>query len=65
VDTKSPARAKNATDPKYIEAALSQIPLRRFCSMEDVAEAVRWLASRGADYVTGHTVLLDGGVTIS
>ena len=33
--------------------------------MEDVAEAVRWLASRGADYVTGHTVLLDGGVTIS
>jgi NAD(P)-dependent dehydrogenase (short-subunit alcohol dehydrogenase family) len=65
VDTKSPARAKNASDPKYIEAALSQIPLKRFCSMEDVAEAVRWLASPAASYVTGHTLLLDGGVTIS
>ena len=65
VDTKSPARAKNASDPKYVEAALNQIPLKRFCSMEDVAESVRWLASRSADYVTGHTLLLDGGVTIS
>jgi NAD(P)-dependent dehydrogenase (short-subunit alcohol dehydrogenase family) len=65
VDTKSPARAKNASDAEYVEAALNQIPLRRFCTMEDVAEAVRWLASPGADYVTGHTLLLDGGVTIS
>jgi NAD(P)-dependent dehydrogenase (short-subunit alcohol dehydrogenase family) len=65
VDTKSPGRAKNATDPKYIEAALSVIPIKRFCTMEDVAEAVRWLASPGAAYVTGHTLLLDGAVTIS
>jgi NAD(P)-dependent dehydrogenase (short-subunit alcohol dehydrogenase family) len=65
VDTKSPGRAKNASDPKYIEAALAQIPLNRFCTMEDVAEAVRWLASPGASYVTGHTLLLDGAVVIS
>jgi 2-deoxy-D-gluconate 3-dehydrogenase len=65
VDTKSPARARNASDPKYVEAALNQIPLKRFCTTEDVAEAVRWLASPGAGYVTGHTLLLDGAVTIS
>jgi NAD(P)-dependent dehydrogenase (short-subunit alcohol dehydrogenase family) len=65
VDTKSPSRAKNSADPKYVEAALAQIPIARFCTMEDVAEAVRWLASPGAAYVTGHTLLLDGAVTIS
>ena len=65
VDTKSPGRAKNASDPRYVEAALAQIPLKRFCTMEDVAEAVRWLASPGAAYVTGHTLLLDGAVIIS
>jgi NAD(P)-dependent dehydrogenase (short-subunit alcohol dehydrogenase family) len=65
VDTKSPGRAKNSADPKYVEAALSVIPIKRFCTMEDVAEAVRWLASPGAAYVTGHTLLLDGAVTIS
>jgi NAD(P)-dependent dehydrogenase (short-subunit alcohol dehydrogenase family) len=65
VDTKSPERAKNSASPGYVEAALAQIPLKRFCTMEDVAEAVRWLASPGAAYVTGHTLLLDGAVTIS
>jgi NAD(P)-dependent dehydrogenase (short-subunit alcohol dehydrogenase family) len=65
VDTKSPSRAKNAQDPKYVQAALDVIPLKRFCTMEDVAEAVRWLASPGAEYVTGHTLLLDGALTIS
>jgi NAD(P)-dependent dehydrogenase (short-subunit alcohol dehydrogenase family) len=65
VDTKSPGRARNAADPKYIEAALAQIPLKRFCTMEDVAGAVSWLASPGAAYVTGHTLLLDGAVVIS
>jgi NAD(P)-dependent dehydrogenase (short-subunit alcohol dehydrogenase family) len=65
VDTKSPGRATNSADPKYVEAALNVIPLKRFCTMEDVAEAVRWLASPGAAYVTGHTLLLDGAVTIS
>jgi 2-deoxy-D-gluconate 3-dehydrogenase len=65
VDTRSPGRAKNAGDPKYVEAALAQIPLKRFCTMDDVAEAVRWLASPGAAYVTGHTLLLDGAAVIS
>jgi 3-oxoacyl-[acyl-carrier protein] reductase len=36
-------------------------PLRRLATPEDVAGAVAWLASPGADYVTGETVRINGG----
>lgn len=41
---------------------LSQVPLRRFGSPEDVAGVVSWLASDGAAYVTGAVVPVDGGL---
>lgn len=45
------------------EAIVSRVPLRRFATMEEVAAAVCYLASPGAAYVTGHTLVLDGGLT--
>jgi 2-deoxy-D-gluconate 3-dehydrogenase len=63
VDSNSPARANTSSDPRVLEAARKRVPLDRFCSVEDVAEAVRYLASPGAAYITGHTLVLDGGLT--
>ena len=40
----------------------SQIPLGRFCSAEEVAGVVRFLASEDAAYVTGAVVPVDGGL---
>ena len=63
VDSGSPARAATAADPKYLESAANRVPLRRFCSVEEVAQAVCYLASPQAQYITGQTLVLDGGLT--
>ena len=38
-----------------------EIPLRRLARPEEVADAILWLASDRASYVTGQTILVDGG----
>jgi NAD(P)-dependent dehydrogenase (short-subunit alcohol dehydrogenase family) len=40
------------------------IPLRRQGRAEEVAEAVVWLCSDGASYITGHNLVVDGGYTV-
>ncbi len=46
--------------PAYLE----RIPLRRFAEPEDIAEAIAFLASDAAAYITGEQLVVDGGVTI-
>jgi 3-oxoacyl-[acyl-carrier protein] reductase len=41
---------------------LTNIPLARFGAAEDIAEAVKFLASDGASYVTGHVLDVNGGM---
>ncbi|MFK7957508.1 MAG: 3-oxoacyl-ACP reductase FabG [Lysobacterales bacterium] len=47
------------------EALLGQIPLNRLGEGEDIAAAVRYLASPGAAYVTGETLHVNGGMYMS
>jgi glucose 1-dehydrogenase len=49
-------------DKAKVEALLRQIPLARMGSPEDVAGVVAFLASADADYMTGTTVTVDGGL---
>lgn len=44
------------------EGFLQQIPLKRIGSPEDVAEAVYWLCSDAAGYITGQTLHVSGGM---
>ena len=64
VETGSPHRADTAADPAYVEKLRTDIPLKRFCPVEECAEAVRYLAGPQSAYITGHTIVLDGGLTI-
>lgn len=46
------------------ERALLEIPLKRYGTPEDVANAVSFLVSERADYITGEVLKVDGGMYI-
>lgn len=52
-----------AADPPAREAIVSRVPLGRFATMEEVAAAACYLARPESTYITGHTLILDGGLT--
>jgi NAD(P)-dependent dehydrogenase (short-subunit alcohol dehydrogenase family) len=49
-------------DPKFSERTLEQIPLGRWGSVDEVAEAAVFLVSDAARYITGTTLYVDGGL---
>jgi NAD(P)-dependent dehydrogenase (short-subunit alcohol dehydrogenase family) len=51
----------SAGEPGRVARLMSTVPLGRAGRPEDVAEAVLWLLSDAADYVTGMTVDVAGG----
>jgi hypothetical protein len=46
-----------------IATALSHNPMKRSGTPEDVAEVALWLASEESGYVTGQSIVVDGGMT--
>jgi NAD(P)-dependent dehydrogenase (short-subunit alcohol dehydrogenase family) len=48
----------------WLDAAIRNTPLRRFGTPEEIAEAVVFLASERARYITGQTLFVDGGYTV-
>jgi len=46
------------------EKVLERIPLKRFGQASDVAQVCLFLASKAADYITGQTIVVDGGLVI-
>jgi NAD(P)-dependent dehydrogenase (short-subunit alcohol dehydrogenase family) len=63
VDT-SLFRSTTGRDPEAVKRAAALVDgLKRIATAEEVAAAALWLASDEARYVTGTTLLVDGGVT--
>ena len=50
--------------PERREKALAKIPLRRFGTVDEMAGVALFLASPLAGFVTGQTIVADGGVTL-
>lgn len=59
----TPINTKLLNDPAKLGALLAQIPLGRLGQTSDVASVAVFLASDDADYVTGSTYYVDGGLT--
>lgn len=50
--------------PEAYRALMTLVPYKRIGEPEDIAQAVAWLVSDAADYVTGATLFADGGMTL-
>jgi len=58
----TPINTKLLNDKDKLAALLANIPLRRLGEPGDVAGAVLFLASSDANYITGTTIIVDGGL---
>ena len=47
-----------------LDAIAESVPMGRIAHPDEVAEAILWLCSDGASYVTGHTLAVDGAMTV-
>jgi len=63
--TDSPSRSKTSNNAEYMKAMLAKIPLHRLATVEEVSAAIVFLASASAASITGQTMVLDGGLTVS
>jgi NAD(P)-dependent dehydrogenase (short-subunit alcohol dehydrogenase family) len=63
--TKTPMIADALKSNKFKKHLLNTIPLMRIAKPEDIAYAVLFLASDEASFITGHNLVVDGGLTIS
>jgi glucose 1-dehydrogenase len=59
----TPINKNLLNDPEKLKALLDNIPLKRLGKTTDVAGVVAFLASTDADYITGTTIFVDGGLT--
>jgi NAD(P)-dependent dehydrogenase (short-subunit alcohol dehydrogenase family) len=63
IDTSMIKRFSGGT-PEGRQAMISQEPVGRMGQPEEIASAVLWLCSDAASFVTGHTMVVDGGQTV-
>jgi 3-oxoacyl-[acyl-carrier protein] reductase len=58
------AEGLDAMGAEHIDNMLRAIPLGRLGNPEDIAYAVMFLASKEANYITGQSIIIDGGQTL-
>jgi 3-oxoacyl-[acyl-carrier protein] reductase len=59
---KSRAASSGKSEQEIFDGWASDAPLQRLGEPREVAETIVWLASERASYITGQTVLVDGGM---
>lgn len=62
VATRMTARAR--VDPEFEKRLLKSIPMRRWGAPGEIADAILFLASPAASYITGQSLAIDGGLLL-
>jgi NAD(P)-dependent dehydrogenase (short-subunit alcohol dehydrogenase family) len=65
VNAVAPGPVYTAADPERIEALAATTLLGRAAQAEEIAQVITFLASPAAAYITGATLVVDGGLTVS
>ena len=58
----SRARAAGIPEKDIYDRWATEVPLKRLGRPEEIADAIVWLASERASYVTGQSIMVDGGI---
>lgn len=61
---RTPINTSAWSTPEAYASLMHLVPYKRIGEPEDIARAAVWLASDAADYVTGTTLYVDGGMTL-
>ena len=56
-------RAHSSVISETADAALLSRPLRSLADIEEIADAMSFLISSKASFITGQTIIVDGGIT--
>ncbi len=60
---RTPMVEKVLADDTWGDVIINKTPMRRPCEPQEVADTILFLVSDMASYITGHTLLIDGGWT--
>jgi len=58
----SRSKAAGVAEKDIYDRWANEVPLRRVGKPEEIADAIVWLASERASYITGQPILVDGGI---
>lgn len=61
---RTPINTEAWSTPDAYDRLMTLVPYKRIGEPEDIGRAVAWLASDQADYITGVTLFIDGGMTL-
>jgi glucose 1-dehydrogenase len=61
---RTPINTQAWSTPQAYADLMTLVPYKRIGEPDDIAQAAVWLASDAADYVTGATLFVDGGMTL-
>lgn len=64
VNTLCPASLQNGQDPAFVEKLSNLVPMGRMSNPDEYVGTVLYMLSNASSYMTGATVVLDGGRTI-
>ena len=63
INTVCPGGVFDNQDPSFVENYSKRVPMKRMANADEIASAVLFLASDASSYITGATIMVDGGWT--